>query len=64
VAQIIILIKTSVTPFIKQALLERHFPENNIKEFSSMKEVEAALPQIVNSGDVVLFQNDWPDNYS
>ncbi len=58
VADLVILIKNSVTPYIAEKL----DPEK-IYWFSSALEAHAALSSILQKGDVILFQNDWPDNY-
>lgn len=63
VADIIILVKNSVTPYIKEGLINSGFSKEKILWFTSMMEVQNNLMKLVRSGDVVLFQNDWPDNY-
>lgn len=63
VVDIVILIKNSVTPDIEKGLIKVGFDEKNIVWFNSMMEAQNNLGSILRSGDVVLFQNDWPDNY-
>ncbi|QQG44133.1 MAG: UDP-N-acetylmuramoyl-tripeptide--D-alanyl-D-alanine ligase [Candidatus Roizmanbacteria bacterium] len=63
VADIVILIKNSVTPFIAKGLKDNKFPEKNIILFETVKEAHDSLSGILKSKDVILFQNDWPDNY-
>lgn len=63
IANIVILIKNSVTPFIEQGLKENGFDEKNIVWFDDAHTAHANLNTIVRPHDVVLFQNDWPDNY-
>ena len=63
VLDIVILIKNSVTPGIEKGLTRAGFDEKNIIWFDSMMEAQNNLGLILRSGDVVLFQNDWPDNY-
>lgn len=63
VVDIVILVKNSITPYIADSLEQSGFKKENILWFSSMFEVQKNLLDIVKSGDVVLFQNDWPDNY-
>ena len=63
VVDIVILIKNSVTPGIEKGLIRAGFDEKNIIWFNSMMEAQNSLGLILRSGDVVLFQNDWPDNY-
>lgn len=58
VADMVILIKNSVTPFIAEKL-DKH----KVIWFDSALKAHAALPNILQKGDVILFQNDWPDNY-
>ncbi len=63
VVDLVILIKNSVTPSIEEGLVKAGFNKKNIIWFDSMMEAQNNLGSIVKSGDVVLFQNDWPDNY-
>ena len=63
VADIVILIKNSATGFIAEGLKAGEFKNQDILWFNTAVEAHAALPAILKSGDVVLFQNDWPDNY-
>lgn len=58
VADLVVLIKNSVTPFIAEEL-----PQEKIIWFSSAQEAHSRLREIIQPGDVILFQNDWPDNY-
>jgi len=60
VADQLILIRNSVTPFIAAGFNN----DSNIIWFNSATEAHAGLKEILKSGDVILFQNDWPDNYS
>jgi UDP-N-acetylmuramoyl-tripeptide--D-alanyl-D-alanine ligase len=59
----VVLIKNSVTPFIEQGLREAHYA-GEVRWFPSALEALAALPQMTLKGDVVLLQNDWPDQYA
>lgn len=63
VADIVILIKNSATGFIAEGLKAGDFKSKDIVWFDTAADAHAALPAILKSGDVVLFQNDWPDNY-
>jgi len=63
VADKVILIKNSVTAYIKDGLVENNFKEENIIFFDSAQEAHNSMGKITKAGDVVLFQNDWPDNY-
>lgn len=63
VADIVILIKNSATGYIAEGLKAGEFKNQDILWFNTATEAHAALPAILKSGDVVLFQNDWPDNY-
>lgn len=62
-ADLVILIKNSATPFIAEGLLSAHFKSENIIWFNSALEAHAALKNILKPNDVILFQNDWGDNY-
>ncbi|VVA43977.1 UDP-N-acetylmuramoyl-tripeptide-D-alanyl-D-alanine ligase [Candidatus Roizmanbacteria bacterium] len=63
VIDLVILIKNSVTPNIEEGLIKAGFNQKNILMCDSMMEAQNNLNNIIKSGDVVLFQNDWPDNY-
>lgn len=59
----VILIKNSVTPFIDQGLKESGY-QGKITWFDDGLLALAALPHLTVTGDVVLLQNDWPDQYA
>ena len=59
----VILVKTSVTPYIKKGLEEKKFDESHIIWFNTADEAHKGLSNIVKEHDVVLFQNDWGDQY-
>lgn len=63
VADIVILIQNSATAHIAEGLKNADFKSQGILWFKNPREAHAALPATLKSGDVVLFQNDWPDNY-
>ena len=62
-ADLVVLVKNSVTPSIAKGLKDGGFAEENIRWFDSGVQVFAAIPNMLKAGDVVLFQNDWPENY-
>jgi len=63
VANVVVLIKNSVTDYIAEGLLANGFLKENIKWYKSTEAAHADMANIVQPNDVVLFQNDWPDNY-
>ncbi|MFA5318568.1 MAG: UDP-N-acetylmuramoyl-tripeptide--D-alanyl-D-alanine ligase [Patescibacteria group bacterium] len=63
VADKVILIKNSATSHIEKGLLENSFNKKNIIWFESAAKMHEGLKDITQAGDVVLFQNDWTDNY-
>ncbi|KKU19369.1 hypothetical protein A3A64_03955 [Candidatus Gottesmanbacteria bacterium RIFCSPLOWO2_01_FULL_48_11] len=63
VASLVILIRNSVTGHIADGLKRQGFPVGDIMWFDTARAARAALPNIVRAGDVILFQNDWPENY-
>ena len=63
VADLVVLIKTKATEFIAQGLTEQGFRPDAIMWFETTEEAYSSLVNILKAGDVVLFQNDWPDNY-
>lgn len=58
----IILVKNSVTSFIEAGLKEENY-QGDIIWFDDALAAFAALPHLTATGDVVLLQNDWPDQY-
>lgn len=62
-ANLVILVKNSSTPFIADGLAINKFSANNIIWFNSAVEAHTGIKHILKSNDVILFQNDWGDNY-
>lgn len=58
----VILIRNSVTPFIEKGLKETNYA-GEIVWFDDGLSAYRALPQMTVKGDIVLLQNDWPDQY-
>ena len=63
VADIVILVGKNQTENIKTGLLKNDFDEKNIMMFDSLFEVTNAFKTLLKQGDVVLLENDLPDNY-
>lgn len=59
----VVLIKNSATPDIEFGLHENKYP-GKIITFASALEAFKALEHLTTTGDVVLLQNDWPDQYA
>ena len=60
---LVLLIKNSVTPFIEAGLIQSGFANNRIIWYSTAQEAHKALAGILQKNDVILFQNDWGDQY-
>lgn len=63
VADKVILIRNSATPHIARGLVQNGFKEENILWFETAEAAHAALSGILAPNDVILFQNDWGDQY-
>jgi len=66
VASVVILIKNSVTLYIEEGIKsgsQQSAVSNQIVWFDTTQEAHAALGKILQPNDVILFQNDWGDNY-
>jgi UDP-N-acetylmuramoyl-tripeptide--D-alanyl-D-alanine ligase len=61
--EIVILIRNSVTPYIERALREQGYP-GNVYTYDDMLLALKAIRAMTVPGDVVLIQNDWPDQYA
>ncbi len=64
VANYVIIVNKTNQESIKQGLLEKNFPEENIFCVGTIIEAKLKLKEIVKEGDTVLFENDLPDNYT
>ena len=63
IADMVILIRNGATDSMRKGLEAAGFGTARILAFETSGEAHAALPGILRDGDVILFQNDWPDNY-
>lgn len=59
----VVLVRNSVTPFIERGLKESGYG-GEVLWFEEATQAFAALPSLTAAGDVVLLQNDWPDQYA
>lgn len=60
---LVVLVENSVTPHIQTGLQAAGF-QGKLMTFPDALTCLAALPNLTKDGDVVLMQNDWPDNYA
>ena len=63
-ADFVILVGEKRTAPIRRGMLEVEFPEENIFTVKSLEQATGVLGHLSVPGDVVLFENDLPDNYS
>lgn len=63
-ADLVILIRNSVTGFIYKGLKDAEYPEDKIIWYDNSKKAYNELFTHLQANDVVLLQNDWTDNYS
>lgn len=64
VAQEVLLVGVRRTQPIREGLIEAEFDENSIHTFPSLTEANRHVNQAYGEGDVVLYENDLPDQYS
>jgi len=64
VANKVIIVNKINLESIKQGLLNEGYNEENIFEAANLKDATAMLGNIAKSGDIILFENDLPDNYT
>ena len=63
VVDIAIIVNNTNKDAISQGLIEENFNEENIFFAQSLVEARIILKDLAEKGDVVLFENDLPDNY-
>lgn len=63
-ADFVILVGEKRTAPIRRGMLGVEFPEENIFTVKSLEQATGVLGHLSVPGDVVLFENDLPDNYS
>lgn len=63
VADLVILVKNSATPYIAAGLEKKGFLKKDILWFDSAQKAHESLKDILKPDDVILFQNDWGDQY-
>lgn len=63
VADLVILTKNSVTPFIEAGLKSAGYSPEKITWFDTAQIAHENLKNILKPKDVILFQNDWGDQY-
>lgn len=59
----VVLMRNSVTPYIEEGLKAANF-KGDLQYFEDMPKALTALVHMTASGDIVLIQNDWPDQYA
>lgn len=64
VADVAILVGPKRTRPIAQGLQSVDFDENQLHIVASLEEAKAVIARVAQPGDVILFENDLPDNYS
>ncbi|MGE5474706.1 MAG: UDP-N-acetylmuramoyl-tripeptide--D-alanyl-D-alanine ligase [Ignavibacteriales bacterium] len=62
-ADIAILVGKKRTEAIQEGLKDKGFPMENIIVAASLDEASSKLAAVIKAGDVILFENDLPDNY-
>ena len=64
VADMVLLIGAKHTLPIREGLLSQGFEEDNIHTFANFPQARAYLDTFCGEGDVILYENDLPDQYS
>lgn len=62
-ADVALLVGRKQTAPIQQGLRGRGFPEENLHVFDALRDAQAFLATFLRKGDVVLYENDLPDQY-
>lgn len=61
---LVVLVGEEQTEPIQEGLSDAQFPEEHVKVFSSLSDAQNFLGRQLEPGDVVLYENDLPDQYS
>jgi len=61
---VVILVGQKQTAPIRQGLNESGFPNENLHIVNSLFDAQDLLPSLSQDGDIVLYENDLPDQYS
>ncbi len=62
-ADVALLVGRKQTAPIREGLRGKGFPEKNLHVFAALRDAQAFLATFVRKGDVVLYENDLPDQY-
>ena len=63
VADMVVIVNKTHFPAIKEGLLDAGFDESNIKNAENIEQTKQLLKEILQSKDIILWENDLPDNY-
>lgn len=63
-ADLVLLVGPKRTQPIREGLLGAGFKEQSIQSFKTLKEAQAYLDTIRQAGDIILYENDLPDQYT
>ena len=64
VADVVIIINKTNELAIKQGLLDKKYDEGKIYFAENVQKAQELLKTILKSGDIILWENDLPDNYT
>ena len=64
VCDLVILVGDETTGPVLDGLKHENYPEHQIHKVKNLAEVQLQLAKNLKAGDVVLFENDLPDNYN
>ena len=63
VFDLILLIDTTATRSIRMGLAEAGYPESQIVVYPDTETAHRDIGAVLRTGDAIVFQNDWTDNY-
>ncbi len=62
-ADLALLVGRKQTAPIREGLRAKNFPAENLHVFDALRDAQAFLASFLREGDVVLYENDLPDQY-
>ena len=64
VADLVVIVNKQHYLSIRQGLLDKNFDENKILQAQTFQDAQKIISELIMKGDIILWENDLPDNYT